>query len=238
MLTLRLLDLPGALLEIALPGLLGGAAGLLERGVATEVLQGLGGAQIRGRRRRGTGGGKLPGRGGRFDRELPAALQRAGPLGLGVGVPAQQCGVLTAQTGELHALAAQLRLEPDAQRPRLVEVGLELRYAFLGLPFVAGTGARQIRDAAARFPVPGAHQIRPGDGGGRSGGDQSAQDQGLGEKPGARRTEDCRSGDDRRRQDSVERWRMAMTSTWHGLKFTVRRGHLGGRPAICSPAVT
>lgn len=228
---------PGPLREIPLPGLLGGTARFLERPVAREVLQRLGGTQIGGRCRRAACGGQLPGRGG-FERELPAALQRAGPLGLGVGVPPQQRGVLPAQVGELHALAAQLRLQPYAQLPRLLQVGLQLGRALLGPPFVTGAGARQIRDTTARLPVPAAHQIRTGHGSGRRGGHQTAQDQGLGEQPGARGTEHRGSGDDRRRKDSVQRWRMAMTSTWHGLKFTVCTGLSGGRPAICSRPVT
>lgn len=233
-----LLRLPGPLREITLPGLLGGAARLLERPVAGEVLQRLGGTQIGGQRRGGAGGGQLPGRGGGFERELPAALQRAGPLGLGGGVPAQQGGVLAAQVGELHALAAQLRLQPGAQLPRLLQVGLQLGDPLLGPPLVTGPGPGQLRDPAAGLPVPAAHQIRAGHGGGCGGCRQTAQDQGLGEQPGASGTENRDSDDCRRRKDSVQRWRMAMASTWHGLKFTVCTGHLGGRPAICSLPVT
>ncbi|GFN04867.1 hypothetical protein Smic_34230 [Streptomyces microflavus] len=210
-----------------LRALLRGAAGFLECGVAGEVQQGLVRAAVGGRGRRRASRGQLGGRGGRLDGELPAALQRTGPLGLGVGVPAQQSRVLPAQPGELHALAAELGLQTGAQLARLLQVLLQLGYPLLGPPLVTGAGPRQLGDLQPRGPVPAAHQIRAGQGGGGHGGHQAAQGEGFGEEPGAGSTDDRHSRHHGGRQDSVKGWRMAVASTWHGLKFTVCTRHLG-----------
>lgn len=234
---LRLLLLPGALREIPLR-LIGDPAGVLERRVAREVGQRPGGAGVGVRGGRGAGRGQCAGGRGRLDRELPPALQDAGALGLRVGVPAQQRGVFAPQPGQLDALAAQLRLQAGADLPRLLQVRFELRRALLGAPLVARAGARQLGDATARIAVPAAHEDGAGDGGRGSGRDQRAQDHGFGRQPGSRRTGHRRSGDGRRRKDSVQWWRMAMASTGHGPKFTVCAAYLGSRPAICARQVT
>ncbi len=187
-------------------------------------LQSLGGLRLgaaRGRQREGTGGL------GRLDLQQSAPFQGGCALGLGRGVAAQQSRVLVAQPGQLRALGTQPLLQLGAQLARLLQVGLQFGDALLEAPLVAGTRAREVGDLLARRGVPAAHHDGADDCRRRGGSGQRAQHRGLGEHPGTQRADDGDTGDHRRRQHPVQRWGMAVASTWHGQKLTARRRIVG-----------
>lgn len=103
-----------ALGEFTPTGVFEDALRVLGHAVARQVLKGLRGAVVRRRGGCTARGRQRLGLGGRFDGELPTALQRAGARGLRRGVPAQERGVLAAQLREFHPLGAQFGVEAGA----------------------------------------------------------------------------------------------------------------------------
>lgn len=178
----------------------------------------------------GRGGGEGAGGGGRLDGKAAAAFEGAGPLGLGVGVPAQQGGVLAAQARDLGALGPDLLLQLGAQFPGLLEVRLQFGDALLVAPLGPGPRTGQLGDPLARHPVPAPHEDGTDHGGEGGGGHEQPQHQRIGEDPGQCGAGQGERGEDRRRQQPVQRWGMAMTSTWHGQKLTARRRTHGAPP--------
>nr|WP_038520817.1 hypothetical protein [Streptomyces noursei] len=129
-------------------------------------------------------GGRLPG----LDGEQSAALQGAGPLGLGGGVAAQQGGVLAAQAGEFGAFGAELGVQAGADLARFLDVRLQFGDAFLGAPLVARPGPGQLGDPLAGLAVPGAQEDGAGDRGGRGTGGEHPLHEVVADEPCARGT--------------------------------------------------
>ncbi len=153
------------------------------------MVGGLGGQGLRGLRR--------------FERQLPAALQGLGALGLRGGVAPQQVGVLGSQPREVEALAADLLLQHRDLLLCLFQLGLPL----LDLPGQARLRRPLAGDLPAGRQVPAPQQYGAGDRGRRGHGDEDAQRYRVvpvPEQPGAAGADERQGAESGRNQHFVQ----------------------------------
>jgi hypothetical protein len=162
-----------------------------------------------------------------------------------VRVTAEQARVLAAQLRQLRALLAQPAARLLAGLAGLVEFALQLGLPLLGTPLRARQLGLQIAHAFAGRPVPLPQQYGSGHGsGGGSGGADAEQhrvrvtETGFTEQPGASRAEQRGHCYGCRAEGPVQRLRMAMASTRHGLECTVQHSDQAPDKGHCYAATT